>query len=58
VQVKKRTHRFGGQATASGVNYEVRVAAFAAVKMLSGNRCSVWNGITGAEVFAQSQWTT
>jgi hypothetical protein len=30
--------RFGGRATAGGVNYEVRIAAFIAVKMLAGNR--------------------
>ncbi len=42
--------RYGGRATASGVNYEVRVAAFLAVQMLSGTRCSVWSGVTGADV--------
>ena len=51
-QVKEGTHRFGGRATAGGVNYEVRVAAFVAVKMLSGNRCSVWEDINGADVLA------
>lgn len=45
-------HRFGGRATAGGVNYEVRVAAFIAVKMLAGNRCTVWNGISGADIAA------
>jgi hypothetical protein len=49
---KAGSHRFGGRATAGGVNYEVRVAAFIAVKMLSGNQCSVWNGINGAELSA------
>jgi len=34
------------------VNYEVRVAAFLAVKMLSGKQCSVWDGINGAELSA------
>ena len=37
---KKRTslskHRYGGRATAGGVNYEVRVAALIATKMLAG----------------------
>jgi len=51
-QVKEGTHRFGGRATAGGVNYEVHVAAFIAVKMLSGNRCSVWKDINGADVLA------
>lgn len=49
---KKSFHRFGGRATAGGVNYEVRVAAFIAVKMLAGDRCSVWDGISGADVVA------
>jgi hypothetical protein len=47
-----RPHRFGGRATAGGVNYESRIAAFIAVKMLSGNRSSVWEGINGAEISA------
>ncbi|HYA93186.1 MAG TPA: hypothetical protein VEK32_16990, partial [Thermodesulfobacteriota bacterium] len=34
------------------MNYEVRVAAFIAVKMLAGDRCTVWDGITGADVRA------
>jgi len=45
---KATAHRFGGRATAGGVNYEVRVAAFIAVKMLSGSQCSV-----GMESMAQ-----
>ena len=49
---KKSSHRFGGRATAGGVNYEVRVAAFIAAKMLAGDRCTVWDGITGADVTA------
>ncbi len=49
---KKGSHRFGGRSTAGGVNYEVRVAAFIAVKMLAGDRCSVWEGISGADVAA------
>lgn len=51
-QKNKATHRFGGRATAGGVNYEVRIAAFVAVKMLSGNRCSVWDGINGSDISA------
>jgi hypothetical protein len=46
------SHRFGGRATSGGVNYEVRVAAFIAVKMLGGDRCSVWDRISGADVAA------
>ena len=44
--------RFGGRATASGVNYEVRIAAFLSVQMLCGSRCAVWSGVTGADVSA------
>lgn len=44
--------RFGGRATAGGVNYEVRIAASIAVKMLAGSKCSVWDGIKGDEVSA------
>ncbi|MEK6304095.1 MAG: hypothetical protein AABO41_25680 [Acidobacteriota bacterium] len=51
-RVKKGTHRFGGRANAGGVNYEVRIGAFIAVRMLSGNRCAVWDGIDGADVSA------
>lgn len=49
---KAASRRFGGRATASGVNYEVRIAAFIAVKMLAGNQCAVWSGISGADVSA------
>lgn len=49
---KTGSHRFGGRATVGGVNYEVRVAAFIAVKMLAGDRCTVWEGISGADVAA------
>lgn len=44
--------RFGGRATAGGVNYEVRVAAWIAVKMLAGDRCVAWEGINGADISA------
>ena len=44
--------RFGGRATAGGVNYEVRIAALIAVKMLAGNRSSIWEGISGADIAA------
>lgn len=44
------SHRFGGRATAKGVSYEVRIAAFIAVKMLCGNASVLWSGVTGADV--------
>jgi hypothetical protein len=44
--------RFGGRATSAGVNYECRIAAFYAVKMLGGERCSIGDGVTGADVVA------
>jgi hypothetical protein len=44
--------RLGGRATASGVNYEVRIAAFVAAKMLVGSRSSAWEGISGSEIAA------
>lgn len=43
---------FGGRATSSGVNYEVQVAASIAVKMLSGDQTSVWDGISGSGISA------
>ena len=49
---KGKSIRFGGRATAGGVNYEVQIAAALSVKMLSGARCSVWGGISGADVFS------
>ena len=50
--VQKRSHRFGGRATAVGVGYEAQVAASIAVKMLGGDRCVVWDGIDGSEIAA------
>lgn len=49
---KASTHRFGGRATAGGVGYEVRVAALVATKMLAGDRCKAWNGISGEDIDA------
>ncbi|GEM_PF-1625621 len=46
----KTTPRFGGRATAGGVNYEARVAALIGVKMLAGSQSAVWDGISGADV--------
>ena len=37
--------RFGGRSTAKGVSYEVRIAAFIAVKMLSGSSSMLWRGL-------------
>jgi len=34
------------------VNYEARVAAFIAVKMLAGDHCAVWDEINGSEITA------
>jgi len=51
-RIAAESHRFGGRATAGGVGYEVRVAAFIAVKMLGGNRCFLWDGISGADISA------
>jgi len=51
-QSKASSPRFGGRATASGVNYEVRIAALIAVKMLAGCGCSVSAGIVGEDVSA------
>ena len=45
-------HRYGGRATAGGISYEIRVAAFIATKMLAGDRRAVWNGISGADIIA------
>jgi hypothetical protein len=50
--VPTRSHRFGGRATAGGVNYEIRIACFVAVKMLVGDQTSVWEGINGADISA------
>ena len=50
--VQKRSHRFGGRATAVGVGYEAQVAASIAVKMLGGDRCVAWDGIDGSEIAA------
>ena len=54
---KKKTKRnrlahFGGRATAAGVNYESRIAAFAAVHMLGGDNCVLWENVTGRDIAA------
>jgi hypothetical protein len=51
-RVADESRRYGGRATAVGVGYEVHVAALIAVKMLCGEKCSVWESISGAEVSA------
>jgi len=49
---KFSVNRFGGRATAGGVNYEVCIAALIATKMLAGDRSTIWDGISGADVVA------
>ena len=49
---KRRGSKFGGRSTAVGVGYEAKVAAFVAVKMLAGDDCSLWEGVTGEHVVA------
>lgn len=44
--------KFGGRSTAVGVGYEAKVAAFIAVKMLAGEGCSLWEGVSGEDVVA------
>ena len=46
------SHHFGGRANAGGVNYEQRVAAFIAVKMLVGYQCTLWEEIDGSKISA------
>jgi hypothetical protein len=45
-------HLYGGRATAGGVNYEVRIAALIATKMLAGDRSTIWDGISGLDAVA------
>ena len=50
---KRRGRRqFGGRATAAGVNYESRIAAYVAVQMLGGEKCVLWENLTGADIVA------
>jgi hypothetical protein len=49
---KVKSRRYGGRATAGGVGYEVHIAAFIATKMLAGDRCTLWSGISGTDVTA------
>jgi hypothetical protein len=42
--------QFGGRATAGGVNYEARIAAFVASHVLCGDHAVLWQGITGGDV--------
>src|SRR6266700_197128 len=46
------SHGFGGRATARGVAYEFRIAALIATRMLAGDRCAAWSGISGADIAA------
>jgi len=52
VSAKKAAHRFGGRATSMGVGYEGHVAARLAVKMLFGEKASVWPGVHGGNLHA------
>ncbi len=47
-----RVRHFGGRATAGGVNYETRVAAYIATHVLCGDRGVLWQGITGRDITA------
>ena len=49
---KRRGSKFGGRATAVGVGYEAKVAAFIAVKMLAGGGGDIWEGLSGEDVVA------
>ncbi len=42
--------KFGGRGTASGVGYEVDIAALIAVKMLSGGHNEVFDAVSGTEI--------
>lgn len=48
----KSGSKFGGRSTAVGVGYEAKVAAYIAVKMLAGDGCSLWEGVSGEDVVA------
>ncbi|HTQ29628.1 MAG TPA: hypothetical protein VMI53_00320, partial [Opitutaceae bacterium] len=52
MSAKKAAHRFGGRATSMGVGYEGHVAARLAVKMLFGEKASVWPGVHGGNLHA------
>lgn len=52
IAVPAKAPRFGGRATASGVNYEARIASLIGVKMLCASRCNLWNGVSGADISA------
>src|ERR1700716_295034 len=47
----RRAHLWG-RATAAGVNYESRIAALVAVHMLGGDRCVLWENLTGGDIVA------
>ena len=42
--------RYGGRSSASGVSYEVQVAASLAIKMLVGDRCIALPDLSGADI--------
>src|SRR5438067_846995 len=49
---RNRRNHLGGRATAAGVNYESRIAAFVAVQMLGGERCVLWENVAGSDIVA------
>ena len=49
---RNRRAHLGGRATAAGVNYESRIAALVAVHMLGGDKCVLWENLTGGDIVA------
>lgn len=49
---ERRPNKFGGRATAVGVGYEAKIAAYIAVKMLAGDGSLLWKGVSGDDVVA------
>ncbi len=48
----KPKKKFGGRGTATGVGYEVDIAAFIAAKMLSGGHNEVFDAVSGTDISA------
>lgn len=51
---KKASNRrqHGGRSAATGVGYEAKIASSIATKMLGGDSCLVWEGVSGGDVVA------
>jgi len=49
---RNRRAHLGGRAAAAGVNYESRIAALVAVHMLGGDKCVLWENLTGGDIVA------